>query len=383
MLCLPTVLWAFGVSAGVAAVAMAPIQAQAATYQQVYAFKGRADGAKPVGQLTALNGILYGVTTLAGSKCNCGTVYRLTKEGAQRVIHDFENGPSDGAYPAGGMAVLGSTLYGTTSGGGASYGTVFQITPSGAEKLLYSFNSNNGFGPYAPESDLLARTTSVWGTLYSGSIFKTSVSGETTVFPKSPGFVLESGLVETGGIFYGTTSQGGKKCEATVTCGTVYQITPSGQVSTLYAFQGGADGVQPGSTLVALNGILYGTTTSTIFAIDKAGSEAPIAPFNGGYYAGGGGPGLTLFNGTLYGVSPTGGGTGCGGHGCGTIYAITPRLQQPVPDVLYRFQGGTDGATPNGRLFVWDGALWGVTATGGGSANCGNDGCGTVFRLIP
>jgi len=50
--------------------------------------------------------------------------------------------------------------------------------------------------------------------------------------------------------------------------------------------------------------------------------------------------------------------------------------------IIYAFQGGTDGEAPVSRLVNIGGTLYGVTAAGGGSANC-TGGCGTVFSLTP
>jgi hypothetical protein len=51
--------------------------------------------------------------------------------------------------------------------------------------------------------------------------------------------------------------------------------------------------------------------------------------------------------------------------------------------VLHTFVGGNDGANPNGGV-VFDSAgnLYGTTYLGGGSG-CGGKGCGTVFELFP
>ncbi len=56
-------------------------------------------------------------------------------------------------------------------------------------------------------------------------------------------------------------------------------------------------------------------------------------------------------------------------------------------EVLYSFQGGSDGASPSGRLtFDAAGNLYGATYFGGiDEANCGSGGlgCGTAFKLTP
>ncbi len=81
-----------------------------------------------------------------------------------------------------------------------------------------------------------------------------------------------SGLVHaTDGNFYGTTTEGGANSNSICTaedsdapgCGTVFKITPSGTLTTLYSFcaqTNCADGGGPSATLIqAANGNLYGT----------------------------------------------------------------------------------------------------------------------------
>jgi uncharacterized repeat protein (TIGR03803 family) len=59
------------------------------------------------------------------------------------------------------------------------------------------------------------------------------------------------------GNFYGTTDGGGDF----VIGGTVFQITPSGILTTLYSFTGGGDGRGPLARLIqGSDGALYGTT---------------------------------------------------------------------------------------------------------------------------
>jgi hypothetical protein len=51
--------------------------------------------------------------------------------------------------------------------------------------------------------------------------------------------------------------------------------------------------------------------------------------------------------------------------------------------VVYRFQGGIDGANPTGSGPIYlNGELYGPTEAGGGSG-CGGNGCGTVYEVTP
>jgi uncharacterized repeat protein (TIGR03803 family) len=89
--------------------------------------------------------------------------------------------------------------------------------------------------------------------------------------------------------------------------------------------------------------------------------------------------------GTLYGTTRDGGDLGCqAGGGCGTVFKVTPDATETV---LYRFTGGTDGATPYGGLVLdGQGNLYGTTVAGG-VGPCDNyqdlPGCGVVFKVTP
>ena len=110
-------------------------------------------------------------------------------------------------------------------------------------------------------------------------------------------------LVTINGLLYGTTYFGGR---GVLGNGTVFSLTMSGREHVLYRFKGGSDGDNPNSGLVAIDGVLYGTTND--------------------------------------------GGRGCGQEpGCGTVFAITPSGREHV---VYRFKGGSDGIFPSGSL-VW------------------------------
>ena len=98
----------------------------------------------------------------------------------------------------------------------------------------------------------------------------------------------------------------------------------------LYRFTGGADGGNPNASLLEVNGTLYGTTAfggsnglRTVFSSSTSGGEQVLHSFGG---SDGATPqaGLIDVNGILRGTTLYGGfGSGCGGKGCGTVFALT------------------------------------------------------------
>jgi len=170
------------------------------------------------------DGDFYGTTQGGGVNINYGTVFKITPSGILTTLYSFCSQVlcPDGDQPTGALVQTNGDFYGTTSYGGAhgSYaGTVFKITPNGILTTLYSFchivGCADGRQPYA-------------------------------------------GLIQgTDGDFYGTTSVGGANSE-----GTVFEITPTGMLTTLHSFDG-TDGGDPVAALVQdTNGMFYGTTVS-------------------------------------------------------------------------------------------------------------------------
>jgi uncharacterized repeat protein (TIGR03803 family) len=101
--------------------------------QTLYSFSGTGpDGAEPGAGLTLVGSRLYGTTNFGGPVFEYGNIFSVNLDGSDfRIEHSFVN--SDGAYPQGGLTLVGDTLYGTTSGGGAfGAGTVFGLTVPGA-----------------------------------------------------------------------------------------------------------------------------------------------------------------------------------------------------------------------------------------------------------
>ncbi len=93
-------------------------------------------------------------------------------------------------------------------------------------------------------------------------------------------------------------------------------------------------------------------------------------------------------DGNLYGTTNLGGGSASCPSGCGTVFQLSPPAEHGgawTETVLYRFQGGNDGAYPQSSLIAdHSGNLYGTTSAGG-DGNCivlQSKGCGTVFEVV-
>jgi uncharacterized repeat protein (TIGR03803 family) len=371
----------------------------AATYTEIYAFKGHADGAAPAADLTISNGVLYGTTTYGGSRrCSggCGTVFSVTPAGAENVVYTFLGGTKSGSHPQSDVVVANGELFGTTSQGGKSdMGTFYSLTPAGAEQVLYAFKGRKD--GYDPESDLLDVNGTFYGTTAGfspngqGSVFSFTLLGTRALLHSfkggNDGSQPFAGLTNINGTFYGETTYGGSASGPCFGgCGTIFSLSPSGIKKTLHAFVGGADGSYPNGGLIAVGGTLYGTTNGggtggciggcgTVFAISPSGHETVLYSFQG--FSDGVSPyaGLATLNGLLYGTTYQG-----GASGAGTVFAVNPL--NGVETVIYSFGGGDDGANPYASLTVANGVLYGTTQQGG-SSDCQGSGCGTVFSITP
>jgi uncharacterized repeat protein (TIGR03803 family) len=298
----------------------------AQTFTTLVSFDGTDGNNAFAGLVQATNGDLYGTTYYGGANGD-GTIFKMTTSGTLTTLYSFcsESGCTDGydAY-TGLVQATNGDLYGTTYAGGADGGgTVFKITPGGTLTTLYSFCSQSGCpdGEYPLGALVQAANGDFYGTTYEGgadgygTVFKITPSGTLTtlysfcsqgVYPDcTDGEYPYAGLVQaTNGDFYGTASSGGANGN-----GTVFKITPSGTLTTLHTFAGyPTDGPYTTAGLVqATNGDLYGTAEY--------------------------------------------GGVNCGDiGGCGTVFKITPG---GTLTTLYSFcsQGGidcTDGDTPMG-----------------------------------
>jgi uncharacterized repeat protein (TIGR03803 family) len=102
--------------------------------------------------------------------------------------------------------------------------------------------------------------------------------------------------------------------------------------------------------------------------------ETVLYRFSGGS-DGSGSPGSLVFDasGNIYGTTGTG-----GTYGYGTVYKLSSSGGTWTKNILYSFNGGSDGNAPQaGVIFDLAGNLYGTTLQGGAYSN------GTVFELQP
>jgi uncharacterized repeat protein (TIGR03803 family) len=184
-------------------------------------------------------------------------------------------------------------------------------------------------------------------------------------------------LIFANGALYGTTLGGGPYCHHHG-CGTIFQFQ-GGKERVLYSFKGGSDGNMPTGNLVYANGMLYGTTfglgdpqcrCGTIFQVSTSGDERPIYSFKGRPDASLPSGGLLVMNGLLFGTTQSG-----GSSNQGTIFESST---SGTESVLYSFASTGVGPKPNGNLISVNGTIYGTTLHGGDASNyC----CGTVFQF--
>jgi len=210
------------------------------------------------------------------------------------------------------------------------------------------------------------------------------------------GFPYAGLVFDKAGNLYGTTAGGGLSDYY----GTAFELSPTSnggwKISVLHIFTGATDGASPYAGLVVdADGNLYGTTSAggnlnycnglgcgTVFRLSPTSGggwkETVLHAFTGGRDGGDPYAGVTFdAEGNLYGTTLKGGAAGeCGELGCGVVFRLESSGNDWKETVLHIF-GGSDGAYPYaGLTFGADGSLYGAASEGGEEV-------GTVFRLTP
>lgn len=404
--------------------------ANAQTESVIYNFTGGTnDAAVPANGLTFHNGSIFGVTNEGGGYNEDGILFQLSPTGNGRwneqAIHVFEGG-DDGAAPSPVIFDARGNLYGeAVSGGQYGCGLVYEFSPKGSGwskmKVLYSFTCrSDGFFPSGgltfDAAGNLYGTTGKGGDLNRcqseasgcGVIFKLTPGANDTwtewvlynFTGQADGYAPQGGLtLDSTGNLYGTTQWYGYN-DADVGWGVTFELSPQPQgkwkYAALHRFSNETGGQLPFSSLVLLNGNVYGTTWTggSVSACNGAGCgiayKVSVASkrfkilhtFTGAADGGNLFSPLTLANGKLYGTTQIGGdlnlcqGTGGSqGDGCGVVYELSPAGEFQV---VYTFENSNndDGDGPDGRMASdSSGNLYGETRIGG------TDGLGAIFEI--
>lgn len=239
-------------------------------------------------------------------------------------------------------------FYGTQPTGG---GAVISVTPTGAITVLKELDLPN----YPQTGLVLGSDGNFYGTnpgaggagFYASTIFKVTPSGNVTTlytFCAQPNCRDGTGpfaslILGVDGSFYGTTDEGGGQPG----CGTVFKITQDGVLTTLHRFDCSKGSPNPRAPLVqATDGNFYGTTI---------GAGANNA-------------------GTVFRITPAGKLT--------TVYSFCTQMVQSQA-----IRSCPDGEYPLALVQAKDGNFYGITQQGGSvQGNCVRfSGCGTVYKL--
>jgi uncharacterized repeat protein (TIGR03803 family) len=397
--------------------AVVTITAPAQTFTTLVNFDG-SDGDGPSVVIQATDGNFYGTASGGGICPYCGTVFKITPSGTLTTLYTFcaQTNCADGDSPFGGVIqATDGNFYGTTSSGWSNNGncpdnmgcgTIFKITAAGNLTTLYSFCTlTNCIDGWAPDAGLVQGadgnfygTTNLGGAHQGGTVYKITPAGELTTLYSfcaqancTDGYDPNALIRATDGNFYGTTISGGAgqttTCEISAGCGTVFKITPDGELTVLHRFNGakGTPFNPEGALTQGSDGNFYGTTVGggtgwgTVFKITPWGKLTILHIFS--FHPDGAYPDTAPVQGTdgsFYGTASIGGQADVLG---GTIYKITPT---GAFSVLHSFCAAhmPCGTQPAGLVQGTDGTFYGTASVGGTGSNCdGGLGCGTIFSL--
>ena len=302
------------------------------------------------------------------------------------ALYDFGTQTFNALNPEGAVAQgRDGALYSTSpSGGGNNWGSVFKVTPAGKEMVVYSFCSAtkcaDGSTPVGGltlrlNGHFIGTTTSTGPELGLGTIFDVSQTGTLTTLYTFTGGAdgatpLAPPILGPDGSFYGTAQSGGK-----VLCGTIYRLTGSA-FEVVHNFSK-VNGCSPAAALVlGTDGNLYGTTAAggtggggVVFQLQLPMSKAPVFTVLTNFSSSNGQPLSALVEGSdgnFYGTTSA---------APGSVFSVTPT---GTLTIVHALNGSTDGSNPyTGLALATDGNFYGTAYNGGGF-----DG-GTLFQVTP
>ena len=285
---------------------------------------------RPYGGLTlGLDGFLYGVT-IAGGSLGYGSIYKISTDGTTFTVVHSINGSTEGTPWYGNTApIVGAdgNFYGSVSDGNSNYGTIYKMTAAGSMKVLFAFDGTVRY-PYGivqgSDGNFYGTAGASTGNQY-GIVFRITAAGKFTILHTFAGYPNDGAqpygsiIQAADGNFYGTTKAGGLNDR-----GTIYKMTLKGVVTIIHSFSSSDGfGYFPFAGVIqATDGKLYGATTSPggiLFQGTSSGGYSVMVKLTGttGLYPGSN-PQIPMFqhtNGTLYGDTVYG---GSGNVNCGT-----------------------------------------------------------------
>ena len=263
----------------------------------------------------------------------------------------------------------------------AQYSVLYNFDPSSAGNFVGVLAQGVDGDLYgttnSPYSVLKFTPTGTPANLYTGTLY------------------LPYGLtLGTDGNFYGTALDAGSVSCGTVQCGYVFKITPTGTLTVLHNFTGGADGAWPYAPPVeGSDGNFYGTTSAggdanacsvgpfapgagTVYKITPSGMLTTIHQFTSFDGCSPRSP-LTLgTDGNFYGNTYSGGISAGHSCACGEVFRVTTAGKVTV----LAYFDGTHGQNPIGPMVqASNGSFYGTTFSGGPSLS----GNGVVFKMTP
>lgn len=331
---------------------------------------------------------MYGTAALGGAS-NYGTIWKYSASGNFTTLYSFTGG-SDGRDPSGGVTFDSSgNMYGTSIGGeSAGWGAVWEYSASGNFSVLHAFTGGTDGGyPYGSVTfdshGNMFGTASSGGALGWGTVWEYSPSGNFSVLYAFNGGVDGSepeGSVtfDTGGNMYGTAYNGGASAE-----GTVWEYSAAGNFSVLHTFTGGNDGGLPrGNVTFDGRGNMVGTAGSggaslyygTLWEYSALGNFSVLHSFTNGN-DGGSPHGSVTFDSSGNMLGTAGGGSASTFYGTVWQYSASGSFS-----TLYAFTNGNDGSEPYGSVSLDSSGNMVGTALYGGAFG-GVSGYGTIWKF--
>jgi uncharacterized repeat protein (TIGR03803 family) len=340
------------------------------------------DGTLPFSIIQATDGNFYGAAGAGGANNNSGAIFKMTPQGVVSTFYSF-NGNVGMAFPQSLIQAANGDFIGTTSN------QIFRLTQTGTLTLLHIFLGISQLQPLVQGTDgNFYSVVETGGTFVHGFAYKMSPSGQVTILHNfgdpsvtSDGIAPHAALIQgTDGNFYGTTANGGS-----ASFGTIFKMTPAGVITILHSFGDHStanDGTEPQSPLCqGSDGNFYGTTldgtnntNGTIFKMTPSGTVTTLygngSQANDSISSAGGL--IQGLDGNFYGTTLN---TSTSVYG--TAFQITP---QGVMTVMHSFNDpnfSIDGRAPRTLLVQTpSGNFYGVSSQGGTSS-----GYGTVYTI--